>query len=56
MRLAAPTALAALVPPELPLAQVPGSRCWLTLLMTLCYGHVPFAVLGRWWGVQKTTI
>ena len=56
MRLADPTALAALVTPELPLAQVPGSRCWLTFLMTLCYWNVPLAVLGRWCGVHKTTI
>jgi hypothetical protein len=35
MRLADPTALAALVTPELPLADVPHSLCWLTFLMTL---------------------
>ena len=35
-RIADPTALAALVTPDLPLAQVPGSLCWLTFLMTLC--------------------
>ena len=34
MRRADPTALAARVTPELPLAQVPGSLCWLTCLMT----------------------
>ena len=56
MRLADPTALAALVPPELPLAQVPGSLCWLTFLMTLFYWNVPLSVLGRWCGVHKTTI
>jgi transposase-like protein len=56
MRLADPTALAALVTPELPLAQVPGSLCWLTFLMTLFYGNVPLSVLGRWCGVHKTTI
>src|SRR3989449_8128167 len=56
MRLADPTALAALVPPELPLAQVPGSLCWLTCLMTLFYWNVPLSVLGRWCGVHKTTI
>lgn len=56
MRLADPTALAALVTPELPLAQVPGSLCWLTFLMTLFYWKVPLSVLGRWCGVQKTTI
>ena len=56
MRLADPTALAALVTPELPLAQVPGSLCWLTCLMTLFYGHVPLSVLGRWCGVHTTTI
>jgi hypothetical protein len=56
MRLADPTALAALVTPELPLAQVPGFRCWLTFLMTLFYWHVPLSVLGRWCGVHKTTL
>jgi transposase-like protein len=56
MRLADPTALAALVTPELPLAQVPGSLCWLTVLMTLFYWNVPLSVLGRWCGVHKTTI
>lgn len=55
-RLADPTALAALVPPDLPLAQVPGSRCWLTFLMTLCSWKVPLAGLGRWCGVHQTTI
>lgn len=51
-----PTALAALVTPELPLAQVPSALCWLTFLMTLCSWHVPLAVLGRWCGVHKTTL
>ena len=56
MRLADPTALAALVTPDLPLAQVPDSLCWLTFLMTLFYWNVPLSVLGRWCGVHKTTI
>jgi transposase-like protein len=56
MRLADPTALAALLTPELPLAQVPNSLCWLTFLMTLFYWNVPLSVLGRWCGVHKTTI
>jgi transposase-like protein len=56
MRLADPTALAALVTPDLPLAQVPGSLCWLTVLMTLFYWNVPVSVLGRWCGVHKTTV
>jgi hypothetical protein len=55
MRLADPTALAALVTPELPRAQVPGSRCGLTWLMTLYDGNVPVSVLGRWCGVHQTT-
>jgi len=55
-RIADPTALAALVTPDLPLAHVPGSLCWLTCLMTLFSWHVPLSVLGRWCGVQKTTI
>ena len=56
MRLADPTALAALVTPELPLAHVPPSLGWLTFLMTLFYWNVPLSVLGRWCGVHKTTI
>jgi transposase-like protein len=56
MRLADPTALATLVTPGLPLAQVPGSLCWLAFLMTLFYWNVPLSVLGRWYGVHKTTI
>ena len=48
-----PTALAALVTPDLPLAQVPGSLCWLTFLMTLFYWNVPLSVLGRWCGVHQ---
>src|SRR5262249_1289408 len=56
MQVADPTALAALVTPELPLAQVPGSLCWLTCLMTLFYWNVPLSGLGRWCGVHKTTI
>jgi hypothetical protein len=47
MRLADPTALAALLTPELPLAQVPNSLCWLTVLITLFYWNVPLSVLGR---------
>ena len=56
MRIADPTALAALVTPDLPLAHVPGSLCWLTCLMTLFYWNVPLSVLGRWCGVHKTPI
>ena len=56
MRLVDPTALATLVTPELPLAPVPASLCWLTFLLPLFYWHVPLAVLGRWCGVHKTTI
>ena len=56
MRLVDPTALATLVTPELPLAQVPASLCWLTFLLTLFYWNVPLSVLGRWCGVHKTTI
>ena len=50
------TALAVLVTPNLPLAQVPGSLCSLTFLMTLFYWNVPLSVLGRWCGVHKTTV
>jgi transposase-like protein len=56
MKLADPTALAALVTPDLPMAQVAGSLCWLTVIMTLFYWNVPLSVLGRWFGVHKTTI
>ena len=56
MRIADPTALAALVTPDLPLTLGPDSLGWLTFLMTLCYWHVPLSVLGRWCGVHKTTI
>jgi hypothetical protein len=56
MRIADPTALAALVPPDLPLAQGSGALCGLTFLMTLCSWNVPLAGLGRWCGVPKTTI
>jgi transposase-like protein len=56
MRLADPTALAALVTPDLPLAEVPGSLCWLSFCMTLCSWHVPLSVLGRWCGGHKTTM
>jgi hypothetical protein len=56
MQRADPTALTALVTPDLPLQQVDGSLCWLTFLMTLCYWHVPVSVLGRWCGVHQTTI
>jgi transposase-like protein len=54
-RLADPTALAALVTPDLPLTQVPDSRGGLTVRMTLCYGHGPRSVLGRWCGVHQPT-
>lgn len=56
MKLADPTALAALVTPEVPLEQITDSLCWLTILMTLFYWNVPLSVLGRWCGVHKTTI
>jgi hypothetical protein len=46
MRIADPTALAVLATPDLPLAQVPSSLCWLIVLMTLCYWNVPLSVLG----------
>jgi hypothetical protein len=56
MRLADPTALAAMVTPDVPLAQISGSLCGLTCLMTLFSWNVPLSVLGRWCGVHKTTI
>ena len=54
-RRADPTALAALVTPDLPLAEVPGSLCGLSCCLTLFSWHVPLSVLGRWWGVHTTT-
>jgi len=56
MRIADPTALAALMMPELPLERAADSLCWLPLLRTLFYGNVPLSVLGRWFGVHKTAI
>lgn len=56
MRMADPTALAALVTPDVPLARITDSLCGLTLLMTLFYWNGPLAVLGGWWGVHKTTL
>jgi hypothetical protein len=44
MQVADPTARAALVTPELPLAQVPGSLCWRTFLRTRFYWNVPLSV------------
>ena len=55
LRRADPTARTTLVTPDLPMAEVPGSRCGLSCLMTLCYGQVPRSVWGRWCGVQTTT-
>lgn len=55
-RRAAPPALAALVTPDLPLAQVPGSLGGLPCLMTRCSGQVPRSVLGRGGGVPQTTV
>jgi len=51
-----PTAIKALLTPDLPLGQISGSLAWITLLMTLFYWNVPLSVLGRWVGVHKTTI
>jgi hypothetical protein len=56
MRSGDPTALAALVTPDVPLERSTDSRCGLTLLMTLLYWNVPLSVLGRWCGVHQTTI
>ncbi|HSF29892.1 MAG TPA: hypothetical protein VLK82_05395 [Candidatus Tectomicrobia bacterium] len=56
MRVADPTVITALVTPELPLAQIAGSLCWVIVIMTLFYWNVPLSVLGRWCGVHKTTI
>jgi hypothetical protein len=44
------------VTPDLPLAQVTGSRWWLTCLRTLYDWKVPLAVLGHGCGVHKTTV
>jgi hypothetical protein len=55
-RRAAPTAWAALLTSELPLAQGPNALGWLTCLRTLCDGNVPWSGLGRWGGVHKPTV
>src|SRR5262245_16779866 len=46
MRIADPTALTALVTPDLPMAQVADSLCGLTVIMTLFYWNVQLSVLG----------
>ena len=56
MQLVDPTALAAMVTPDVRLERITDSLGWLTFLLTLFYGNVPVAVLGRWCGVHKTTI
>jgi transposase-like protein len=56
MYISDPTAIKALLEPDLPLHQVSGSLAWVTFLMTLFYWNVPLSVLGRWVGVHKTTI
>jgi hypothetical protein len=56
MRLADPTALAALATPELLRTQGPDSRCWLTFLRTVCFWPGPLSVVGRWCGVPRTTL
>jgi hypothetical protein len=56
MRIADPTALVALVTPDVPLAWVADPRGWLILLLRLFYWNVPLSVLGRWSGIHKMTI
>ena len=56
MDISDPTAIQALLTPDLPLHQVGSSLAWLTFLLTLFYWNVPLSVLGRWIGVHKTTI
>jgi transposase-like protein len=56
MSLSDPTAVRALLEPDVPMDQIPGSVAWITMLMTLFYWNVPLSVLGRWLGVHKTTI
>jgi len=56
MTLSDPTAIEALVTPDRPLDQMPGSLAWVTVLMMLYYWNVPLEVLGRWCHVPKTTI
>lgn len=56
MRLSDPTAIQALVTPELPMEQLPGSLAWVSVIMALYYWNVPLSVLGRWFHVHKTTI
>lgn len=56
MVLSDPTALKALVTPDMPLGQISGALCWVTFLMTLYYWNVPLSVLGSWMHVHKTTV
>ena len=56
MEVSDPTAIQALLTPDVPLSEISHSLGWLTFLMTLFYWNVPLSVLGRWVGVHKTTI
>jgi hypothetical protein len=56
MRLAEPHGAGRARDAGAPLERVADSLCWLTLLMTLFYWNVPLSVLGRWFGVHKTTM
>jgi len=56
MRLTDPTAITALVTPDVPIDQIPGSLVWVSVLMALYYWNVPLSVLGRWFHVHQTTI
>ena len=48
--------LTALVTPDLPMAEVPGSLCWAELPDDAVLLDGPLSVLGRWCGVHKTPI
>lgn len=56
MVLSDPTAIKALVTPDVPLGQISGALGWATFLMTLYYWNVPLSVLGCWMHVHKTTV
>jgi transposase-like protein len=56
MVLSDPTAIKALVTPDVPLGQISGALAWVTFLMTLYYWNVPLSVLGGWMQVHKTTV
>lgn len=56
MKVSDPTAIKALVTPDVSMDKISSSLAWVTFIMTLFYWNVPSSVLGRWFKVHKTTI